>query len=306
MDYRNLFKLKSINAILEKIPSLKELDNILEDIKNIPNTNPSVSDINFWIDLDDYIQQKYNQEEKQKIIYEEKRNTLLEEDSKPKYIFTKEPNGDYHIVFNGHEVFVKNRKADGLFYIQQIIKYGALDPVPAEDLYDRKIGNIKSIVSSKTRNNLDELEQNDEDSSTSVSESFIAEKITRAKKDELGFDLTDKKTINAIKETIEKIKEEVADNKKNGIYDNDDLENDLATYKEYLKSTEGKSGSIKKTKTSKRLSKKAIDKAIKLIEDETKSTYPEFSRFIKDDILYHYAAFCYSYRKRDHIHWQLV
>jgi len=306
LDYRLLFKLTCINVILENIPSLSELAQLIEDIKNIPNMNPRVSELNFWLDLDDCITRKYTQINKSATATDVTNQSLPVENESNKYVFIKEPNGDYHIVFAGKEIYVKNKKADGLFYIQQIIKHGTPEAITAFDLYTSKNGRIKSTVSSKSRSNPDDIELNSEDSSVSVSESSMEKKTTLAIKNQHGVTLTDEKSINEIKNTQKKIRDKIDENIKNGICDNQELENDYAYFEDYLKKNVNKKGKSKKTNDPVKLAKKAIDNALKKIKNETKLTHPEFSKFIKKDIIYQYKDYSYFYIKREHIHWQLI
>lgn len=288
---------KIISSYLKKIPSLDDMDLLLDEIKIDIKLSVDFNYQDFWYEfllfhIDSYLN-RYKPIE-HITDYETIPETIhpsYENDSKyitnsPLYVFSKRKNDKIKIIFNGREVALPNEGLMGLHHLRYILKYGEAG-VSYEDI---------------------DISENNNKDTYSLNESFDEEEkeflSPEAKMESI--DYMDPKTVKAIKIKIENLsKERISAKSESNIDRVEEIDKELKKIKEYRDKNLKLNGKSRKAPTKAQNIKKRVKKNIKEALNQIKLADIDLYLFLKKSIIIDRNTDKYKYIKDPTIDWIL-
>ncbi len=290
--FLRIIKSTYLNEFLRIIPSLSEIDEILEYIKYAEQIYAATDYIDFWYGFKKYVGDKYqnlpvlNEPLVQNQQVTEKNEPILQNQAvDEKYVFIKRENGKYRIIFNGQEIALKNEGIDGLYYIHKIISTVKLKPIHVQDLYGRKENLQNNLMSKMKKMRIGDLDGFNQ-------------------QDPLG-DIIDSKAIKDIKEKTEKLEQELKKLDEHDYKRKEEIEIQIKELSDYVRKNMNNKGKPRKFRGTDSKIQNTINNALKRVHDEIQDKYPAFYDFLKTAIRYNDREYSYSYTPPTKIDWIL-
>ncbi len=288
--FLELLKANCLNELLQKFPSLSEMDETLEELKHKQNVTVITYHADFWYGFQQYINNKYEcKSNEQKINIPEEQadsNAIQTTHEEGKFIFKKKSNNKFQIVFDGAEIELKNDGKIGLKYIYQIIKYARSTPISLRDL-----------------DNLCNKQQIYQVLKSSINDEDVKQVISGGKTNNKGFyDVLDREGITSIKARVNELENKLKKIPQTNTRDRNKIAEEIKEIKKYFNDSTQSNGKPKKLDDKNEKIKnlqKSIKKAIDDIKKEIQIICPEFYSFLDKRIIYNNGEYSYSYLVSD-------
>lgn len=312
LTYYDILKFKSLNQYLKIIPSLSEMDEILENIKRDESITIKPFDVNFWYGFKQYLEAKYIEIPIEPIIEQivkqiEPVAEQIEQIAEPielpiiqvsankeENIFIRGKGRQFKIKFEGQEIILNNNSLDGLFYIYCIIRDGEKEPIHVSRLYELKTGLPSQGMTSMNKREMQNI-GDPESNNTKQSNS--------------GFELIDDQAIREVKKEIQELKIDLDFLGETEQKERDKIRKKIKMYQEYLRNSTKPDGRSKivaeDTARRDQKNKKVVVKAINFAKSQIKGEYPSFFEFLDNSIVYVKGEYAYSYKPQKEISWKL-